>query len=74
MRIRQLLQSCLVGDRAIIEIWKKPFRFPDWEHTSKWERIAYGYKDDTEVLKFQEYDICEFYYKSYPECFDIYAK
>lgn len=68
MKISQLLKSDFVSDTSIIEIWEKN------KFVSGHIRVADGYKDDVDVLKFEEYDIDTFYYKSYPERFDVYIK
>lgn len=72
MRISQLLQSDLVSDYAIIEIWRKPFGASKGERAGKWERVAEGYKNEYSVLKFEGMEISEFSYKSYPETFSIF--
>lgn len=68
IKVGQLLQSNIVGDHAIIEIWEKN------KFVSGYKRIADGYKDDLSILDFAKSDISEFYYKSYPEGIDITIK
>lgn len=72
MRISQLLKSDLVGDRTIIEIWRKPLSQPTWQRAGKWELAVEGFKDEYSILKFEGSEIRELYYKSYPETFSIY--
>lgn len=69
MKISQLIKSDIVSDNAIIEIWKKNEFLSGYN-----QRVADGYKNDVDVLSFAECEIDNFYYKSYPEIFDVNIK
>lgn len=68
MKIRELLKSEIVSRNTIIEVREKN------KHVAGYSRVADGYKDDEEVMKYGDFDISEFNYKSYPEGFEIFIK
>lgn len=68
MKIGKLLQSGIVDDHAVIEIFRT-YKYP---LRSRSFREATGYNDDKEILRFADTDLTEFYYKENPNIITVY--
>lgn len=66
MRISQLLQSELVKENTVIEIYRK------MKTMDKWERVACGYFYEYPIIKFEDAEVIELSWKSYPNVLTLF--
>lgn len=66
MRISQLLQSEIVTERTVIEIYRK------MSTADRYECVAEGYSNEYQITKFEGVEMAEFSWKSYPNVVSIF--